>query len=77
MTSILNNYILQGKKTYKTRELIAGQSIIDDLKDETLDEYIYRKYTPYFGRTLNDLCKEFNVNFNSKVMLIWLLKNIS
>ncbi|MCU7388608.1 Sau3AI family type II restriction endonuclease [Bacillus sp. ST24] len=77
MTSILNNYVLQGKKTYKTRELAAGQSIIDDLKDETLDEYIFRKYTPYFGRTLNDLCKEFNVNFNSKSYAYLVAKKIS
>lgn len=66
MTSLLRNYILPGKPTYGVEGVDTSRSIASDIKNESLDEYIYRKYSPYFGRNLYELCDEFDVNFSSK-----------
>jgi DNA mismatch repair protein MutH len=60
MTFILNKYILNKKKTYK--------SIVttEQLQEKTLDEVILSAFRPFYGLKLNDLCEKFEISTTSK-----------
>jgi hypothetical protein len=61
MTYILRNYIIKQKATY--------EPIIKDLKQidsMTFEDYVVNEITVHIGKSIEDLCKEFNVNINAK-----------
>ncbi|AZB41513.1 restriction endonuclease [Bacillus sp. FJAT-42376] len=60
MTFILNQYILNRKKTY--------QPILDTelAKRVTIDEYVLNSIRPNLGKRLSDLCDEFGVPHHNK-----------
>lgn len=60
MTSILNEYLLQGKKTY-------ADSLIKDtgeLKNRTFEDFVLGKISQYAGMSVGDLAKMFSVEGN-------------
>jgi DNA mismatch repair protein MutH len=58
MTFVLNNYIIPGKKTY--------ESIIKDEMTDTFEEYVVDKITKYGNWSVDDLCNEFQVEYQKK-----------
>lgn len=53
MTFILNEFILNRKKTYK--------SIAEDSGPNSLDEYILERFLPFYGKTLSELKELFGI----------------
>ncbi|KGX89826.1 hypothetical protein N781_08905 [Pontibacillus halophilus JSM 076056 = DSM 19796] len=56
MTTILNDYILAGKRTYK--ESIVGQ---DELDGQTLEEYILNQLSRFVGMTEEEIMNELGI----------------
>ena len=58
MTYVLNTYILPGKKTY--------EPIMSDETSDSFEEYVTGKIAGYRGRTVGDLCMEFDIEKKPK-----------
>lgn len=58
MTYVLNNYIIPGKNTY--------ESIIKSDVSESFEEYVVDKINNYRGYTVQDLCTEFQIEYEKK-----------
>ena len=58
MTYVLNKYIIPGKTTYE--QIIKGE-ITDSFED-----YVVRKIGCYKGFSIEELCLEFNIEFNKR-----------
>ena len=53
MTYVLNHYIVSGKATYEP--IVRGESV------DSFEDYVVEKIERYRGYSVNDLCKEFDV----------------
>lgn len=53
MTYVLNNYIIPGKATY--------EPIVQDGSVDSFEDYVVEKIDRYRGYSINDLCKEFDI----------------
>ena len=58
MTYVLNTYILPGKQTY--------EPIMSDETSDSFEEYVTGKIAGYRGRTVGDLCMEFDIDIEKK-----------
>lgn len=58
MTCVLNTYILPGKQTY--------EPIMSDETSDSFEEYVTGKIAGYRGRTVGDLCMEFDIDIEKK-----------
>ena len=58
MTYVLNTYILPGKQTY--------EPIMSDEISDSFEEYVTGKIAGYRGRTVGDLCMEFDIDIEKK-----------
>lgn len=58
MTYILNFYIVPGRVTY--------EPIVSDESVDSFEDYVVGKINGYRGRSVNDLCEEFDVDKNKK-----------
>lgn len=58
MTYVLNAYILPGKQTY--------EPIMSDETSDSFEEYVTGKIAGYRGRTVGDLCMEFDIDIEKK-----------
>lgn len=58
MTYVLNNYIIPGRTTY--------ESIMQDDQDGDFESYVIRKLDRYKGRTVKELCDEFDIRTDTK-----------
>lgn len=58
MTYVLNTYILPGKQTY--------EPIISTEISESFEEYVTGKIAGYRGRTVGDMCMEFDIDIEKK-----------
>ncbi len=61
MNYILRNYIMKNKKTYEP--IIKDTSI---LEKKSFEDFILYKISKHYGKDIDTLCKEFQVNNNSK-----------
>lgn len=61
MTHVFRNYILNERVTYEP--IIRDSSI---LETTTFEDYVVNQITPHFGKSIGELCREFNVNIKSK-----------
>lgn len=58
MTYVLNNYIVPGKMTY--------EPIIKDKLDVSFEEYVVSKINNYKGFSVQDLCIEFEIDYEKR-----------
>lgn len=58
MTYVLNNYVVPGKKTY---EPIVVEDSVDSFED-----YVVAKINKHHGKSIEELCVEYDVKFSSK-----------
>ena len=58
MTYVLNNYIVPGKVTY--------EPIVQDDAVDSFEEYVVGKINRYRGYSVNDLCTEFEIEFERR-----------
>lgn len=58
MTYVLNNYVVPGKKTY---EPIVVEDSVDSFED-----YVVAKINKHHGKSIEELCVEYDVEFSSK-----------
>lgn len=58
MTYVLNNYIVPGKQTY--------DPIMVDSVEESFEDYVIQKINRYKGYSVDELCKELNVDKSKK-----------
>lgn len=58
MTYVLNNYIVPGKKTYEP--IISKETV------ESFEDYVVEKIDRYQGYSVQDLCKEFEMEFSKR-----------
>ena len=59
MTYVLNNYVVPGKQTY--------EPIMQEVESaEPFEDYVVNKIHGYKGRSVDSLCKEFNVEFEKR-----------
>ena len=58
MTYVLNNYVVPGKVTY--------ESIIKDSVEESFEDYVVDKINAYKDYTVEDLCAEFEIEYEKK-----------
>ena len=59
MTYVLNNYIVPGKRTYEP--IIKDGETVD-----SLEKYVTDKLDMYVGKTMDELCKEFEIDTTKK-----------
>lgn len=58
MTYVLNNFIVKGKDTY--------EPILSDEIEESFEDYVKDRIDEYKGKSVQDLCTIFNINFVKK-----------
>ncbi len=58
MTYVLNNYIVPGKATY--------EPIVQDEAVDSFEDYVVEKIDRYRGRSIGDLCTEFEIEIEKK-----------
>lgn len=59
MTHVLNNYIIPGKRTYKSQDCILHSPVSD------FEGYITNKIKEYAGKSMEELCSIMNIVYNS------------
>ncbi len=73
MTYVLNNYIIPGKSTYES--IVKGAAV------DSFEDYVVDKLNVYSGYSVDELCKEFQVEFqrrpkNLESMLVYRILGI-
>ncbi|MCR5335016.1 MAG: hypothetical protein K6E42_00515 [Synergistes sp.] len=58
MTYVLNNYIVSGKRTY--------EAIIESDTVDSFEDFVIEKINKHRGKSREELCEEFDVDFTSK-----------
>ncbi|MCI9152613.1 MAG: restriction endonuclease [Ruminococcus sp.] len=58
MTYVLNNYIVSGKATYE--QIVQNESV------DSFEDYVVGKIDRYRGFSVNDLCKEFEIEITKR-----------
>lgn len=58
MTYVLNHYIIPEKSTY--------EPIIKDKLETSFEDYVVNKINEYCGKTVEELCEEFQITFERK-----------
>lgn len=58
MTYVLNNYVVPGKKTYEP--IVVADSV------DSFEDYVVAKINKHHGKSIEELCVEYDVEFSSK-----------
>lgn len=58
MTYVLNNYVVPGKKTYEP--IVVTDSV------DSFEDYVVAKINKHHGKSIEELCVEYDVEFSSK-----------